>query len=203
MKVCKKCEIEKEIIQFSRNKNYKDGFENHLLCLNYQSDTFYYYHFYIACIENQKKYYINNKDVVKEKYIEYYYDNKEKAILNGTKYKKNRKKIDIIFRLSSDVRRMICTSFKNKGYTKNSRTAKILGCSYEEFKIYLESKFEPWMTWENKGIYNGELNFGWDIDHIVPLSTAETEKDIIRLNHYTNLQPLCGYTNRYIKKDKI
>ena len=59
------------------------------------------------------------------------------------------------------------------------------------------------MIWENKGLYNGEFNFGWDIDHIIPLSSAKTEKDIIRLNHYTNLQPLCSKINRDIKKDHI
>jgi hypothetical protein len=53
------------------------------------------------------------------------------------------------------------------------------------------------------GKYNGELNYGWDIDHIIPLAPAETEEDVIRLNHYTNLQPLCSYTNRYIKKDQF
>lgn len=28
------------------------------------------------------------------------------------------------------------------------------------FKKYLESKFEDWMNWENRGLYNGELNYG-------------------------------------------
>ena len=59
------------------------------------------------------------------------------------------------------------------------------------------------MTWDNYGLYNGELNCGWDIDHIIPLSSVNTEDDIIKLNHYTNLQPLCSYTNRVIKKDNI
>lgn len=67
----------------------------------------------------------------------------------------------------------------------------------------MESKFEPWMNWNNYGLYNGELNYGWDIDHIVPISSANTEEEIIKLNHYTNLQPLCSKTNRYIKKDYI
>lgn len=44
--------------------------------------------------------------------------------------------------------------------------------------------------------------YSWDIDHIVPLSTATTEEDLIRLNHYTNLQPLCSKVNRDIKRDK-
>jgi len=53
-----------------------------------------------------------------------------------------------------------------------------------------------------------EMSFGeglhtlrWDIDHIIPLSAAETEEDIIRLNHHKNLQPLCSKVNRYIKRD--
>ena len=51
--------------------------------------------------------------------------------------------------------------------------------------------------------YNGKLNHGWDIDHIIPISSAESEDDIIKLNHYTNLQPLCSYINRVVKRDKI
>jgi hypothetical protein len=51
--------------------------------------------------------------------------------------------------------------------------------------------------------YNGSENFGWDIDHFIPVSSAKTEEDIVKLNHYTNLQPLCSYVNRYIKRNKI
>jgi hypothetical protein len=58
------------------------------------------------------------------------------------------------------------------------------------------------------GLYNGELNYGelnygWDIDHKIPLSSGKTEEKIIELNHYTNLQPLCSKINRDIKKDNI
>ena len=42
---------------------------------------------------------------------------------------------------------------------------------------------------------------GWDIDHIEPLANATCEEDIIRLNHYTNLRPLCSKVNRDIKRD--
>ena len=45
--------------------------------------------------------------------------------------------------------------------------------------------------------------YGWDIDHIIPVSLAESESDIIKLNHYTNLQPLCSKVNRNIKKNKL
>jgi 5-methylcytosine-specific restriction endonuclease McrA len=59
------------------------------------------------------------------------------------------------------------------------------------------------MSWENYGLYNGELNYGWDIDHIIPLSKASTKDEFYELSHYTNMQPLCSKTNRDIKKDKI
>ena len=57
------------------------------------------------------------------------------------------------------------------------------------------------MSWDNYGKYNGELNHGWDIDHIVPSSSALTEDELVKLNHFSNLQPLCSKTNRDIKKN--
>jgi len=59
------------------------------------------------------------------------------------------------------------------------------------------------MTWDNYGLYNGDLYYGWDIDHIMPISIAKTKEKIIKLNHYKNLQPLCSKINRDIKRDKI
>jgi hypothetical protein len=43
------------------------------------------------------------------------------------------------------------------------------------------------MTLENHG--------EWHLDHIIPISSAETEEDIMLLNHYTNFQPLWWYDN--------
>jgi hypothetical protein len=56
------------------------------------------------------------------------------------------------------------------------------------------------MTWKNYGKYNGELEYGWDIDHIIPLCSAINEEELIKLNHFTNLQPLCSKVNRDIKR---
>ena len=58
------------------------------------------------------------------------------------------------------------------------------------------------MSWDNYGKYNGEFNYGWDIDHIKPISSAKTKEEIIKLNHYTNLRPLCSKEN-LDKKDKF
>lgn len=38
------------------------------------------------------------------------------------------------------------------------------------------------MDWNNQGLYNGEFDYGWDIDHILPISIAITEEDVIKLN---------------------
>jgi hypothetical protein len=59
------------------------------------------------------------------------------------------------------------------------------------------------MTWDNKGLYNGELNYGWDIDHVIPVSSGMTEEEVVKLNHFTNLQPLCSKINRDIKRNNI
>lgn len=143
--------------------------------------------------EYRKNYYENNKD----KYKKYGESRSE----YHTKYIQNRRTNDKLFKLMSNIRHRISQSLKLRGYSKKSKTQEILGCSFEEFKSYLESKFEPWMTWENYGLYNGELNCGWDLDHIIPVSSANTESELVSLNHFTNFQPLCSYTNRYIKKN--
>lgn len=59
------------------------------------------------------------------------------------------------------------------------------------------------MNWDNYGLYNGEPKYGWDIDYKIPTSSAITEEDVIKLNHYSNLQPLCSYVNRVVKRDNV
>ena len=70
----------------------------------------------------------------------------------------------------------------------------------------MKLKFQNWMNWSNYGNQNGiakEINYSWEIDHIIPIFSAKTAEEIYKLNHYTNLRPLCTYTNRYIKRAKI
>jgi len=51
----------------------------------------------------------------------------------------------------------------------------------------LEHQFKEGMNWDNQG--------KWHIDHIIPLSSGNTEEEIIKLCHYTNLQPLWAIDN--------
>lgn len=150
-----------------------------------------------------KNYRDKNKEILAEKKKKYAENNKDKIRVRYRIWVNNKLKNDNVFKLKCNIRSLIRSSLYRKNHRKYTKTQDILGCTFEEFKQHLESKFEPWMNWENYGLYNGELNHGWDIDHYTPLSSVISYDDIILLNHYTNLQPLCSYTNRYIKKNSI
>jgi hypothetical protein len=92
------------------------------------------------------------------------------------------------------------------GKTKPKGTIEILGCSIEEFKIYLESSFLPEMTWEN----HGDI---WEIDHILPCASFDFTQDgsLEKCFHYSNHQPLFktteiaesfGYTDQIGNRNK-
>lgn len=136
--------------------------------------------------ETNKRYIANNLDKVRER---------------RNKYFRERKNNDPLFKLSCNLRTLICLSLTNNGYSKNTKSYDILGISFDELLLHFKGLFKNWMTWDNYGKHNGEYNYGWDIDHIIPLSSAKNEEEIIKLNHYTNLQPLCSKINREIKKD--
>jgi len=121
-------------------------------------------------------------------------------------WRKNKIESDPIFKLHHNLSAMIRKSFNLNGFKKNSRTYEILGCEFTFFKEYIESQFECWMNWENRGLYDGNYKTGWDIDHIIEMKTVKTIEDVIRLNHYPNLRPLDSKINRvdrnYGKKNK-
>ena len=82
-----------------------------------------------------------------------------------------------------------------------TRFEQIVGLCKEDFRRKIERQFEPWMNWNNYGTVQGKHPTApgqcWDLDHIVPISTAQSVEDVIRLNHHENLRPLCSYVNRW------
>jgi hypothetical protein len=182
--------------------------------------------------EQYKRYYEKNRDKIKEKKKSEYstekrrkrqekylsnpdnrsklneysrlYRLQEKYKIKRNETRRNRMDNDIAYKLNRMIGNLIRYSVKRLDLVKSNRTQEILGCSFEDFKIHLESKFEPWMNWDNYGkIEIGKFNVGWDIDHIIPISTAKNEEEVIKLNHFSNLRPLCSYKNRYVKKDSL
>ena len=144
--------------------------------------------------EQKKIYYQENKEKIANYKKKYFKNNKEKINTYRLNYQQNRKKNDLLFRFKHNLTSLIRGSFKRCNHRKNSKTADILGCSLEDFKIYIQSKLKKGMTLENHG--------KWHLDHIIPVSLAKTEQDMIRLNHYTNFQPLWAKDNLK-KSDKI
>lgn len=104
-------------------------------------------------------------------------------------YQLKRRKIDLNFKLKDYLRKRLNSALKAN--QKSGSAVRNLGCSIEQFKQYLESKFQPGMTWENYGKY------GWHIDHIKPLASFDlTNRDqLLQAVHYTNLQPLWACDN--------
>lgn len=147
---------------------------------------------------------VKNKEKIYDSRKKYRENNKELIRENKKKYCSNKRKTDPLFKLKENTRTLIKNNLINKSHNKKgTKTNEILGCSFEEFKKYLESKFEHWMSWNNYGKFNGEFNFGWDLDHIIPMVNASTKEEIIKLNHFTNFQPLCSKVNRHIKNSHL
>lgn len=223
-KICKNCKENKETNLFSKNKNSKDGMNHNCkLCMNV------YYLNNIERIKNKgkewrgnnpeniiiagikykelnpdygKDYYNNNKLKLNYNSREYQKENRE--VLN--EYRRNRYNNDPLFRMKDLIRSHIHHSFKFNKLIKGNSTKDILGCSFKEFKQHIESLFKPWMNWENQGDPKDgilEFNKTWDLDHIIPISSANSEEDVIRLNHYTNFQPLCSKINREVKRNTL
>ena len=101
---------------------------------------------------------------------------------------------DPVVKLKAKIRSLISKKFTKKGFKKNNKAEIILGCSFSFFKSYIEAKFQNGMTWQNYG--------EWHFDHIMPLATARTEKEVMQLNKYTNFQPLWAIEN-ILKRDKL
>lgn len=118
---------------------------------------------------------------------ERYWSNKSKVIEERRIYQSERLKVDILFKLQRNMRARLNKALQ--GNYKTSSAVKDLGCSIEELKQHLESKFQSGMTWENYG------KNGWHIDHIKPLASATSEEEMLKLCHYMNLQPLWAQEN--------
>lgn len=111
---------------------------------------------------------------------------------------RQRKRItsDVDFKLARNLRKRLNMAIKK--CQKSGSTVKDLGCSIPELKLYLESKFQPGMSWDNYGLY------GWHIDHIIPLSSfnLSIREEFLKACNYTNLQPMWAVDN-LIKGAKI
>lgn len=87
----------------------------------------------------------------------------------------------------------------NYPHRKNLTFLKLVGFkTMQQFIEYIQSKFKEGMNMNNYG----KKKYNWQFDHIIPLSSAKSVKEVKRLMHYTNTQPLWRDENN-IKRNKI
>lgn len=169
----------------------------------------------------KKRYYENNKQRIIEKNAEYKKANIERSHAWAKAYRerhkeqiadyhrryreKNREMLrekalsrlhnDPLHKMKERTRNMVRYALEDRGHKKTSSTKTILGCDLDLFCDYM------FHTWEERygKPWNGEA---FHIDHIIPLATAKTKADVIRLCHYSNLQMLTPEDNM-AKKDKL
>lgn len=136
-------------------------------------------------LKAQKQYYLINKEYINTRNTEY--RKTHRHLINKSLARK--KKTDLNYKLKCCLRSRIRLAVKRN--SKAGSTVKDLGCSINDFKLYLESKFKDGMTWENWS------RNGWHIDHILPLASFDLTKreDFLKACHYTNLQPLWAKEN--------
>jgi hypothetical protein len=202
MKICLKCNIEKDLSDFTNNKTKKDG-----KCVYCRSC-------YAAINKEWRKnnpekdkkihdkWEKSNIEAVRKNRLRSYYRHKEKMNKYSREYKKRNKEelnrkakaytrhkyiTDINFRLRIILRGRLWKAISREN--KQSGALVLLGCSIDELKSYLEKQFVIGMNWDNYG--------EWHIDHIKPCCSfdlTDLEQQKICFN-YTNLQPLWAKDN--------
>lgn len=172
MKTCSKCHIDKPEEEFNKDKKSKDGLGWWCRSCQATSNKKRYDADRVRLVEISRKYNINNKSRVK-KY--------------KRKYNRIRHQTDIHYRLANNLRSRLYQALKNN--QKSGSAVKDLGCNIVFFKWHLESQFESGMTWDNYG--------QWHIDHIQSISSFDLtdRKQLLKVCHYTNLQPLWQVDN--------
>lgn len=197
MKCCKTCLKNKELSEYHKDKRQSDGFRYTCKqCIKEYQLKWRGTKREELLIKSQN-YYENNKDHKKsydkdyrlsnsEKIKNRLRDNKDSINIRANKYSKLRRIKDINFRISHSIRTRISSITKNK---KPSSAIKEIGCSVDDLKLHLESKFQIGMTWDNYG--------KWHIDHIKPLSKFNllNLEEFKEACHYSNLQPLWAFDN--------
>lgn len=138
-------------------------------------------------LARKKEYREKNKDRARASIKRWESENKERVMAAKLMYEKKRRANDPIYAIKRRMRVAVSRFARLNGYEKSASTEAIIGCSWQEFRVHIERQFPKGMSWENMS--------EWHIDHIVPMASAKTEEDVLRLNHFTNLRPLWAIEN--------
>lgn len=143
-------------------------------------------------LKYSRKYYQTHKALCHHRTTEWRKNNREYANAKMLERHKRRLQENPNYRFSYNIRGRIRGLLR--GHRKSASTEQLLGCTVAEFRKYLETQWEPWMSWDNYGNKHGQ----WCIDHVMPVYAFDlSDPDQQKLCfHYTNLRPLCCKLNR-------
>ena len=156
-KICTRCGIVKDINDFGNNKNTRDGKECGCKNCRVVSDKERRnspegkmkekeYRDRPEIILTRKQYKIDNKEKIDQQNKEYREREDRKEFRRNWHSSKME---DPLYRIRHNLASQFGGYLKKRNFPKNSKAIKMLGCSFEEFIKYIESKFEPWMKWDN------------------------------------------------------
>lgn len=99
---------------------------------------------------------------------------------------------DPIAKSRKNARRMISSAFRYVGSKKNAKTYEIIGLDAKTFEQWLRdvSKVKP----ETHNVH---------IDHVIPISFAQSHDEVLALSHFSNLQWLPHDENIRKRNEKI
>jgi hypothetical protein len=202
-KKCPKCNEIKPAVEFHREKRSKDGLQGWCKkCIRIYRKTkqgkLNDKKVYLKRRENGKSSEYHKKYAKTERGKEVQKNADRRRIESGqfSRYRRERRKNDSYFNLICNLRSRINSIIRNN--VKSKSTIKLLGCTIDYLKEYLESQFQPGMTWENYG------KDGWHIDHIIPCSKFDLSDPYCQkiCFNFLNLQPLwekenCSKGNKF------
>lgn len=203
-KTCSQCKITKNINEFSfRNKNeiQKVKRSHCKKCTATRTKQYRELH-KDKCMVSSKKYKENNSEKVK---LNNRMSNKRCAV-RIRNYETAKKKKDPAFRLRKQISTCIWQALFISGVSKNGSFTKYIPYTIQELKQHLQNQFEPWMTWDNHGMYDpttwdnlDPTTWTWQLDHIIPQSflpyASMEEENFQKCWALSNLRPLSAKQN--------
>ena len=106
---------------------------------------------------------------------------------------REKRKADPVRAMQARLSRLHRHALAQVGAIKTSPTFAQLGYTPEDFVAHIERQFVRGMGWHHMS--------EWQLDHIIPVSEAKNEADVVALNQLSNLRPLWSEVNNR-KKDR-
>ncbi len=120
-----------------------------------------------------------------------YWEDEEvrQRVITNSKVQGSKKLQTVKGRLEHNLRSRLYQAVR-KSYKSGSAVSD-LGCSIDEFKLYIENQFDGGMTWDNYGKV-------WELDHVQPLVTFDLSNrmEFLEACHWLNIRPMTVGENR-------